>query len=479
MVNRAGGVVERFTLIPGKCEEILPTFPADHFDAIVTDPPAGIGFMGKEWDKNKGGRDSWIRWMCGIAEECLRVLKPGAYALVWTLPRVSHWTATAWEDAGFELRESISHLFGSGFPKSLDVSKAIDRAANAEREVIGRYQPPNGKGWNLSSDESLPGYSGGYGLRSDSLDVTTPTTDAAKQWDGWGTALKPCREDWLLFRKPFTGTVAANVLQRGTGGLNIDGCRVPFQNDGDKAESEGKNQHAGYANTNSNQDSYSGGYGPRTNYNGGKGRFPGNVTHDGSDEVIEEFTKYGMTLSSGGVGSKAGAEMVYNGGWCNDPNRSNAGGLKDYGTPARFFYCAKASPQDRNEGLENFPDVPGGFTSNTSGQHITRRDGGAPGPTKNNHPTVKNTTLMRWLCRLITPPGGKILDPFAGSGSTGKGAMLEGFGFVGIDDESECSIEVAQARIQFAVGVVDEEARRQKERDAQMSLFDALSGSRA
>ena len=183
-------------LYNGDCLDYLKTHPDNMFDSIVTDPPAGIAFMGKDWDKDKGGRDAWIAWMTEIAEECLRVLKPGAHALVWALPRTSHWTATAWEDAGFEVRDRVSHLFGSGFPKSHNISKAIDKMAGAEREVIGINQ--NVKGRTIREIETL---NVGAGAGNDTS-ITAPATPEAQQWDGWGTALKPCMEDWWLLRKP-------------------------------------------------------------------------------------------------------------------------------------------------------------------------------------------------------------------------------------------------------------------------------------
>ena len=211
---------ERFAVHVGDNLPILKTLPDNSVDAIVTDPPAGIGFMGKEWDKDKGGRDKWIDWMAEVAAECLRVIKPGGHALVWALPRTSHWTATAWENAGWEPRDRICHIFSTGFPKSANISKQIDRMAGAEREVVStnpNYRPNSGaiadpKWWQDRSS----------GL------ITAPATDAAKQWDGYGTALKPAVEDYWLFRKPIEKglNIAENVLKWGTGGLNIDGCRV-------------------------------------------------------------------------------------------------------------------------------------------------------------------------------------------------------------------------------------------------------------
>lgn len=208
-------------LVLGDCFEELKKLGENSIDALVTDPPAGISFMGKAWDSNRGGRLEWIKWMSDVMRECMRVMKPGAHGLVWAIPRTSHWTATALEEAGFEIRDVITHHFGSGFPKSLDVSKAIDKAAGAEREVVAhgpKLKRMNGGSFDSEERrqrEAEPTY------------ITAPNTDAAKQWQGWGTALKPASEHWILVRKPISEkTVAANVLKWGTGALNIDASRI-------------------------------------------------------------------------------------------------------------------------------------------------------------------------------------------------------------------------------------------------------------
>lgn len=209
-----------FFLLHGDCLEILKDTDSDSIDSLVTDPPAGISFMGKAWDDDKGGRKQWVAWMTQVMAECLRVLKPGAHGLVWALPRTSHWTATALEDAGFEIRDVVVHLFGQGFPKSLDISKAIDKAAGAEREVVGKSNRHTSNGQQFADGAS--GFKG-----SDNCFITAPATDAAKQWAGWGTALKPASEHWILIRKPCSEkTVAANVQKWGTGGINIDASRI-------------------------------------------------------------------------------------------------------------------------------------------------------------------------------------------------------------------------------------------------------------
>jgi hypothetical protein len=210
-------------LLEGDCLEHLKELETNQFDALLTDPPAGISFMGKEWDDDKGGRDHWVSWMSDVMRECLRVLKPGAHGLVWAIPRTSHWTATALELAGFEIRDVVTHLFGSGFPKSLDISKAIDKSKGAEREVVGK-KPIAYADSNCWSEPNKNVDVGGFGSNdncygNDSEEwsvknnpITAPATDLAKQWQGWGTALKPASEHWILIRKPLSEkTVAKNV----------------------------------------------------------------------------------------------------------------------------------------------------------------------------------------------------------------------------------------------------------------------------
>jgi DNA modification methylase len=418
-------------VITGDCLDVLRGMADNSIDAIVTDPPAGIAFMGKEWDKHKGGRSQWIEWMTAVMSECSRVLKPGGHALVWALPRTAHWTATAVEDAGLEIREKCYHIFGSGFPKSLDVGKAIDKAAGVEREVIGvdstKYRRDN------NGNNTYAAHVGQSG------NITAPTTPAARQWDGWGTALKPAVEEWILARKPLIGTVAQNVQEWGTGGINIDGCRVPHSELSTFEGKAHKNGHGG------DTGSYSGGF-RRIVDSIPSDRWPANLIHDGSPEVLAGFP---VTTSNGGKGPHhiAATEARNN----NRAAYSNYGASTDFvygdtGSAARFFYCAKASKADRDEGLEGFEEKEkktlNDYKSPSEGR-IAPKNGT---PRANNHPTVKNTTLMRYLCRLITPPGGLILDPFTGSGSTGKAAMLEGFSFVGVEQDEDYA-DIARARI--------------------------------
>tara|TARA_R110000868_G_scaffold409574_1_gene695345 strand:+ start:489 stop:1469 length:981 start_codon:yes stop_codon:yes gene_type:complete len=323
----------RFTIHTGDCREVLRDYPANHFDSIVSDPPYGLSFMGKGWDRGVPGVEFW--------QETLRVAKPGAHLLAFGGTRTFHRLTVAIEDAGWEVRDCVMWLCGTGFPKS---------------------------------------HNGPWG----------------------GTALKPAWEPVIVARKPLDGTVAANVLQYGTGALNIDECRV-----GAKGGSS------------NSLDSIA-------------GRWPANLLHDGSDEVVAGFPVTGS----------------------------------DNGSAARFFYCAKASKADRDDGLKDtegkkYAERENGFSSKISNTKNIRI---------NIHPTVKPTALMRYLCRLVTPRNGVVLDPFCGSGSTGKAAILEGFRFVGIDLDS-AHVAIAEARCQFAVDSVAEQAATVEARDSQLPLF--------
>jgi site-specific DNA-methyltransferase (adenine-specific) len=350
------------------------------------------------------------------------------------------------EDAGFDIRDMIAWVYGSGFPKSLDVSKAIDKAA-------GNGVKGEGSFFTLSGGKS----NGGSKFRSDhpEYEPYKPATDAARQWQGWGTALKPALEPITVARKPLVGTVAANVLAHGTGALNIDGCRVGYCGTEDAAAAAAAAEIRGRQ-TARNTDGW--GMGAQTldretylQGPAGKGRWPANLIHDGSDEVLHAFplaagqlVDASTTAPSEKTAGIYGAMRRERG---NEPstNSENDGARRcDAGSAARFFYCAKASRRDRNDGVEHL----------TSGTHSpgTFQAEGTDRSSPNNHPTVKPTDLMRYLCRLITPPGGVVLDPFMGSGSTGKAAMLEGFGFIGIERE-EPYFRIAKSRIEAAMPI--------------------------
>jgi site-specific DNA-methyltransferase (adenine-specific) len=387
-------------LLLGDCLEVLRTMPDASVDAVVTDPPYGLAFMGKRWDYDVPSVEVWA--------ECLRVLKPGGHLLAFAGTRTQHRMACRIEDAGFEIRDMIAWVYGSGFPKSLDVSKAIDKAAGAEREVVGPSQR-HVSGKPEQRTEGLSGTSTFAEVVGMGAFITAPATDAARQWAGWGTALKPALEPITVARKPLSGTVAATVLEHGTGALNVDGCRVATDENpsGARRASAPPIREAGtWANNRRSPVTFAEMRPGET-----LGRWPANLIHDGSDEVVGLFPA-ARSSCGGGVDRKAHDTCVYSGGW--GLHDSSAGQYHDTGSAARFFYTAKASRDDRSNG--------------------------------NTHPTVKPTDLMRYLCRLVTPPGGIVLDPFMGSGSTGKAAMLEGFEFIGIEREASYHA-IAEQRI--------------------------------
>lgn len=614
----------RVRLLHGPCEDVLPTLESDSVDSVVCDPPYELGFMGKSWDR------SGIAYNVEVWRECLRVLKAGGHLLAFGGSRTYHRLACAVEDAGFEIRDQIQWLYGSGFPKSLDVSKAIDSGGRPEdirRMEMGDGYEPSGRG--------RINYDHGNGSAMNGASTSTRIqSDAAKQWDGWGTALKPAQEiltvaykphehegerdkiganllllearlwsllpasvaetsfklsqseydavcasaqcsaeerhntraalcaqmgtsrflsgistslntvrSWrhlldelceemstcttetrtslitdlrilncllsrltlstiieaasqvdgralsalpvvqhfdaarlklngiqmlfahdaatskahtlrrgatesngiVLARKPLIGTVAENVLKHGTGGLNIDGCRI-----------EGEPTHgSGTAfPTNRTMGTFNGELRLGVpNIVNSQGRWPANVIHDGSEEVLAGFPETGSGVMRAGTVRAANDHPgsvcygTYGG------NATDADTFGDFGSAARFFYCAKASKEDREEGLESVPTRSAGSVTDrkdgSDGLNSPRAGAGRTNGSRNHHPTVKPTDLMRYLCRLVTPPNGIVLDPFCGSGSTGKAAMLEGLNFIGIDKDAEY-VEMAQLRIEAA-----------------------------
>jgi site-specific DNA-methyltransferase (adenine-specific) len=385
----------RTEILCGNNLPILREMADNSVDAIVTDPPYGLSFMGKRWDYDVPSVELWA--------ECLRVLKPGGHLLAFAGTRTQHRMAVRIEDAGFEIRDMIAWVYGSGFPKSLNIGKAIDKAAGAKREVVGQRVYGDGHVQN-NSGLAVSGYGGGLtaegkGVRT----ITAPATDAAKQWDGWGSALKPALEPITVARKPLAKrTIAANVLTWGTGGVNVDGCRIDR--------------------------------GAKT------GSYPANFIHDGSDEVVRLFP---VTAS----GSVKPYERANRGGWAGPtPEASTFERAGDTGSASRFFYCAKASRSEREAGLEGIEARLAGCMNMRNDNHA-QQNGLTYAPKSNHHPTVKPIALMRYLCRLVTPPGGIVLDPFAGSGTTGCAATLEGFDFIGIEREAEYA-EIARRRVE-------------------------------
>lgn len=365
----------------GDCLELLKQLADNSIESVVTDPPYELGFMGKKWDS------TGIAYRVDLWREVLRVLKPGGHLISFSGSRTYHRMAVAIEDAGFQIRDQILWIYGSGFPKSMDISKAFDKSAGVDREIIGTKITGNARtGGSWSKGEA-----GGQRF----IDKTAPATALARQWAGWGTALKPAHEPMVLARKPLNGTVAENVEAWGTGGLNVDGCRVGTIGGTKKNQPSKLQKVVSYGN----------------GLNGGgcvpidAGRWPANLIHDGSPE----------------------AEKIF-------PNDAS-----------RFFYCAKANKNDRDSGLSNLI-VP--YISRQNGFSETISN--SKNPRANTHPTVKPVDLMRYLIRLITPPGGLILDPFTGSGSTGKAAIMEGFQFLGMELEADY-VAIAQARVNYAI----------------------------
>ena len=388
-------------LLKGNCLELLAEMPDNSVDSIVTDPPYELGFMGKSWD------NSGIAYNVELWSQALRVLKPGGHLLAFGGSRTYHRLASAIEDAGFEIRDQIMYLYGSGFPKSHNVSKAIDKAAGAEREVVGS-RPLTGNGKTMRSGFHQPdGTGAGETEKQDVFEFTAPATPEAQQWQGWGTALKPAHEPIVVARKPLIGTVATNVLTYGTGALNIDGSRVGTT---EKLSIGSNNRQNALVNFGMKDNK-------ETQEQNLQGRWPANVIHDGSEEVLE-----GFPITAGGAAPKKSntpSGKFYEGGWKplqNEERTQFAGG-----SAARFFYCAKASKSERNAGLEN----------------------------QNFHPTVKPIALMRYLVKLVTPPNGTVLDPFLGSGTTAVAAILEGFNWMGCE-MTEDYWPIIEARVAWA-----------------------------
>ena len=425
------------TIHHGDCIQVMNAMPPESVDAIVTDPPYGLGFMGKKWD----GLPPSLEW----AEACYRVLKPGGHIAAFGGTRTWHRLAVAIEDAGFEMRDSLAWLYGSGFPKSHDVSKAIDRMAGAEREVVGRYRAPDG-----GDRAARPENPNVYHVRSQEWNkpLTAPATPEAAQWSGWGTALKPAFEPIVLARKPLAEkTVARNVLAHGTGAINVDACRI-----GSTVETWPASRSYG-GNPSEVAFTKTAGGAQRAQPTGSapSGRWPANVLldHHAAAWVDEQsgVSKGRVGMKQNGVGSfhlsgfSTLAELEASaaiGGTCpngrdarttlaryrtNKAQADETAGTEDQGGASRFFYTAKAPKRER-------PNVNGV-----------------------QHPTVKPLAIMQWLIRLVTPPGGTVLDPFAGSGTTIEAALIEGFNPVGIEMETDY-LPLIQHRIDRQAGTL-------------------------
>lgn len=553
------------TLLLGSCEARLRELADCSVDAVVTDPPAGIGFMGRDWDSDKGGRDQWIAWLAGVMRECLRVLRPGGYALVWALPRTSHWTATAIEDAGFEIRDlhhdivshhdearefirsldveqrrlfdrllnaagessMLYHVFGSGFPKSLDVSKAMDarggtsvgwfgswlrkwREENgiSQKQIAALFPSKTGRltgcvaNWELGLNMPTPeqfnlicttfglpfssiyeaerevvgerttGRGTGNGSTSviqdnpDNTTVTAPATPNARRWKGHGTALKPAVEHWILARKPLEGTYAENVLKHGTGALRIDECRIGTEG----APKERFPVGDGYAPAGYDH----GTGGKREAHTEHLGRWPAHLSLSHAGGCREGACVEGCpvrTLDEQSGERKSGSRKagVRKGiGFKADIEEGDGGPALEASTggASRFFYIAKPSRREKDAGLEDLPAVSGGEATGradgSAGTRSPRAGAGRTGGGRNAHPTVKAVALMRWLVRLITPPGGLVLDPFAGSGTTGVACAEEGLRFLGVEQDAKFH-ETARLRLRKAHGACATELPAQRD----------------
>ncbi len=434
-------VVDNAVVYHGSNLDVLPTLPDNSVDSIVTDPPYELGFMGKKWDS------SGIAYSVELWTECMRVLKPGGHLLAFGGSRTWHRLAVAIEDAGFEMRDSIAWLYGSGFPKSMNISKAIESTllnGSSHSTALRRTeQDGDGASYQLvGKNNGILGETRIYDRKE-----FTASTDQAQQWNGWGTALKPAFEPVVVARKPLSEkTVAANVLKFGTGGLNIDGSRI--------GRAEGDNSSAGNRTaTFGTQDTQSGGDGSGGWEQNSDGRWPANIILDPyTAELLDEQSgisksgKPGIRTADGfnsnaygnGMGIKAGQEN---------------GEYGDSGGASRFFYVAKASKKDRNEGLDELEQASAAQMverqEGSAGMNSPRAGAGRTSGAKNFHPTVKPTALMEYLIKLVTPPNGTVLDPFTGSGSTGKAALLNGFKFIGIELTEEY-LPIIEGRLKWA-----------------------------
>jgi site-specific DNA-methyltransferase (adenine-specific) len=498
--------MENFKLIHGDCLEALKQLEDNSIDSIVTDPPYGIGFMNKEWDKPsthrklierenkrseerfkngsspvKGGfskgvqpglpigtakEGRWFQeWCEQWAKECLRVLKPGGYLLSFSAPRTYHRMTTGFEDAGFEIRDQIMWLFGSGFPKSYNIGKGIEGKLMTGNSNTTNFKNLNGEvtetsgGYNKASLES--GYRNKEYVKT-KIDVDYETEEG-KKWEGWGTALKPAHEPICVARKPLSEkTNVENVLRWGTGGLNIDESRIGYQDDKPISRSVKDFKSTGiYSDMNRTED-----WEPNNT-----GRWPANIIFDEeAGKILDEQSGIKQYNKGREEGNYKGGHRKDYVGTDDNPivNKVDGKFFSDKGGASRFFYCPKTSKKDRDEGItsEESPlrDTKGGSrdynarcgncgkkfigSSNTicscenpitDNQVFTR---------KNNHPTVKPTDLMQYLIRMVTPKGGVTLDPFMGSGSSGKAAIRGGFNFIGIEKEEEY-INISRSRIEY------------------------------
>jgi len=432
-------------LINGDCIKEMQKLIDDgvQVDSVVTDPPYELGFMGKSWDS------TGIAFNPKTWELALKLLKPGGYLVGFSASRNYHRMAVAIEDAGFEIRDQIMWLYGSGFPKSLNIGKAIDKKNGVQGDVIGTRKVTSSdigqkSGWNhLNTDR------GDYEYR-----------EIMNEYEGWGTALKPAHEPIVMARKPLSEkSIVDNVLKHGTGAINIDGCRI----EGNEANGAERKKVVRKSRSEDGvwTDGNSGMKAEGTQYADAdpRGRFPANVMHDGSDVITKEFPQTGKSGSVKPIDKQKTNDVF---GKYNEVKEFQA--YDDEGSAARFFYCPKTSSAERNRGLENFTAKPIAW-GNQAKAELKRgnldfaADGDGTKHNKvsmrlNTHPTVKPVELMKYLCRLVTPKGGIVLDPFMGSGSTGMAAKDEGFDFIGIEKDEEY-FKICESRIKTTSPLMD------------------------
>lgn len=419
----------------GECLSIMRSLQDNSVDSIVTDPPYGLRFMGKKWDYDVPSVAIWA--------ECLRILKPGGHLLAFAGTRTHHRMTINIEDAGFEIRDMVSFLYDT----NKTAQALIDSLTKEQLKLLDATFGRDGMlAWTYGS-----GFPKSHNLNGD--------------WDGWGTALKPAIEPISVARKPFDGTVAANVQTHGTGALNIDSCRVGWP-DG-KAPEIGSPAWGGPAKKLTAVPGQEGKTVERAEPHAA-GRWPANLIHDGSDEVLALFPgNAGASAQVRGTEASAASNGKITG------KRARVAGAfhGDSGSAARFFYCPKASKKDRDEGLEQLAQTAASEMVNradgSAGMNSPRAGAGRTVGARNHHPTVKPTELMRYLCRLVTPPGGVVLDPFMGSGSTGKAAMRERFQFIGIEMDQEY-FRIAELRIKSAKNHQQNPA---ESKEAKLTLF--------
>jgi site-specific DNA-methyltransferase (adenine-specific) len=419
--------------------DVLKTLPDNSVDSIVTDPPYGLSFMNKKWDYDVPSTELWV--------ECLRVLKPGGHLLSFSGSRTYHRMVVRIEDAGFEIRDQIMWVYGSGFPKSHNIGKAVDKLLGNEREVVGK-KPIN----SILKVNRNEGWDRPWMHDEEAIEKSTQITKGNTEWEGWGTALKPAHEPIVLARKPLSEkSVAENVLRWGTGGINIDDSRIaPNENDNYNTLIGGvvENKESGIF-KNEDGDSATG-HKNKIIVKSDIGRFPANIIFDEeAGQVLDQQS--GISTGKVGMTQQSSPNNIYNGFKSTGDTKVNDG-KTDKGGASRFFYCPKASKKDRNEGLDGF-EKKQVFQKNTSTFITDPRhpDGGYdhnPISQSNHHPTVKPTALMEYLIKLITPVNGIVMDPFMGSGSTGKAAARNGFDFIGIEMDEEY-IKIAKARINY------------------------------